>query len=840
MFTLLKRFFKKKHVEILDPETIREEYWQTNFRKAASSRFSGETGDAYTTELMSRGLKISFGKKNVYAWTVNPLYRYRDFVLEGLLEFSDAKRKTVYTQAGTMAAGILFRYISESTFYSVLVSDRGMVRMDALVNGTQVPVLGWTETHVDQSDTDSQEEADGLTPYQLNPDVYSLRIIARGTSFTIMLNDMWVAECQDDFIQAAGKIAFAGQNWGVKSEGEAVLNALALDSRPIEVETVYARWNQYMKIPPEAHINLAKTWYAMGKYVPAIIELKRAWKNREEGSEDLLLSAQVYLAQRLLPEAETQVRKALALNQSFEDASAELGGILYLQNRFVELDDLLNNLSPETIGKSSFLSNLSGHLLHWKGKHAEAALAYARASRLNSEQGLFALHEGNEWSTAQLKEKAIEAWLRAARLFLAEENYDDLGNVIALLRSFGESDPRVVAMNGKYLYATDQQDEASPYLAEAAAGGSDDSAIWYLHGMILSGKEQNEEAIAAFRKALELEGDYGPYHFRLAETLFFSGEECEEELRKALDTGKENGWVYNLASLKAITDGRNEDADAYILEARRLLPDETAILINFAEIRRLQGKLDEALPLLNTDNPETLHAGANLLVEENRNEEAEEWYIKAMRHRPFDAALLTDRAANCLELDLFNEADDLLGRALDGEPSARVYRLIGYLAAQKGEYARAEVSLLQGLAEFPDDGDLLYDLSALYITTNKMHKATDTAKRLAAIENSERSRALETDIAENRTSAIVCSQCQRKWRVPKDIPAQGSLHLTAEPPDDLPAGTCPSCLVLYCIGCAKETLGEDGRFRCKKCGTPLKLIDQNVIWLLNRWQESQR
>ncbi len=851
MFTFLKRFFKVTQEEILDPELIIEEYWQTDFHKPVSSRFSAEMGDAYSASLSREGLVLNFDKKNVYAWTVDPLYRYKDFVLEALLEFPENRKEgrpralketkgeekaNDQTRAGTMAAGILFRYLSESTFYSVLISDHGMIRMDAVVNNTPIPVLGWTDTHMTVSQHQDNESEDTLTPYQVNHDVYSLRIIARGTSFTVILNDMWVAECQDDFIQAAGKIAFAGQNWGVKTEAKTILNAVALDSRPIEVETVYSRWNQYMRIPAEAHINLAKTWYAMGKYVPAIIELKRAWKNREPGTEELLLSGQVYLAQRLLPEAETQVRKALSLNESYEDASAELGGILYLQNRFLELDDLLKNLSAETINKSSFLSNLSGHLHHWKGAHLEAAQAYARAAALNPEQGLFVLHEGREWMASGKKDEAFTAWLEAARLFLANENYEDLAEVIPLLRSIDEADIRVQATIGKYLYATEQHEEALKYLSEAASKNSPDSAVWYLYGMILSARGSTEDAIAAFRKALELEGDYGLYHFRLAETLFFAGEECDKELKKALDTGADNGWVYNLAALKSIGEGISEEADRFILEARRLLPDEMSVLINYAEIQRLQGRLDEALPLLDGDDADALRAGANLLVEAGRHEEAEDWYLRAIHRRPFDAELLTDRAANCLELDLLNEADDLLGRALDIKPSARIYQLISYLAGKKGEYARSEVALVQGLNEFPDNADLLYDLSAVYMSTNKMQKASDTVKRLLKIENSERTAALEGDIQENRTKTVECSICLRKWRVPKDIPAQGSLHLTAEPPDGLPAGTCPQCGDIYCIRCAKETLGEDGRFRCRKCKVPLKLIDQSIIYLLNRWQ----
>jgi len=848
MFSFFKRLFGTAQEEIRDPESIVQEFWHADFHKSETARFADERGESYSARLDARGLSLSFEKKNVYAWTIDPLYRYRDFVLEALVEFPDrtdaaasrpGENNPPLFRAGSMAAGFLFRYLSETTFYSLLVSDRGMVRMDVLVNGTPIPVLGWTETRQASGADRETDEDEENTPYRRNPDVWSLRVIARGTSFTVILNDIWVAECTDDTIQAAGKIAFAGQNWAITDRAETRLAALALDSRPMEVETIYARWNQYMKITPEAHLNLARTWYAMGKYVPAIIELKRAWKNREPGTGELLLSAQVYLAQRLLPEAETQVRKALALDQSHEEASAELGGILYLQNRFVELDDLLKTLSEETVGSSSFLSNLQGHLCHWKGDHRAAAEAYHRAAVLTPDQGLFSLHEGKEWADAGRQDAAVEAWLEAARIFLSAEEYDDLEELIPLLRSAAEDDIRVQAAAGKYWYATGRTAEAQTALGRAVAEDTADSGVWYLYGMILSGQGRTGNAIEAYRKAVALEGGYGPYNFRLAEALFFAGEECGDEIARALETDTDNGWAYNLAALKAIKEKNAALAETYIREARHLLAQELPVLVNFAEIMRMQGKLDEVLPLLDTDDPEALRAGANLLVEAGRHEEAEDWYLKALRRRPFDAELLTDRAANCLELDFLNEADDLLGRALDIKPSPRIYRLIGFLALRKGEYSRSEVALQQGLSEFPSDADLLYDLTAQYVSTRRLAKAAEAVQKLIAVEDSERTRSLEADITETGTTKVSCSVCGLAWRVPKDIPAQGSLHLTAEPPDDLPAGTCPTCGDVYCIKCAKETLGADGRFRCRRCAVPLKLIDPNIVWLLNRWQAGE-
>jgi tetratricopeptide (TPR) repeat protein len=860
MFTFLKRLLGIARTDDIDTELEIEESWKTDFRKHDDARFVEETGESYATRIAEGGLVLSLLKKNVYAWTVDPLYRYRDFVLEGLVEFPrESGTSTIqgdatasgdpqgtpggdgepYPRAGSMAAGFLFRYLTESTFYAVLVSDRGMVRMDVVINGTPVPILGWTETRRGNPDIDVGPADADAAPYLKNDRLYAIRVIARATSFTLIVNDAWVAECADDTIQAAGKIAFAAQNWDSGKQSEATLSGIAIDSAPMEVETVYSRWNQFLPIAGDAHAALARTWYAMGKYVPAIIELKRAWKARPADAEELLLSGQAFLAQRLYAEAEDKTREALALDGSNPAAVADLGGILYLQNRFAELDGLLQTVSAEAIADSPFLANLEGHLLAWKGLHAEAAEAYLRAARRVGDQGLFYLHAGNEYGSAGFPDKAIDAWLGAARVFLSASEYDDLADAVDRLLEAASDDPRTLGLAGKYQYAVGNEKAAAEYLERAVALGTGDSAAWYLHGMILAARGDTPKAIAAFRKATELEDGYGLYHFRLAETLFNSGEDCSAELARALETGSDNGWAWNLAAMRDLAAGDLDAAERNADKARRLLPGELAPLVNHAEIWRREGRLDEALALFDPNDPDSLHAQANLLVEDGRHEEAEELYVQALRHHPFDAELLTDRAANCIEIDLLSEADDLLGRAIEIESSPRVYKLIAYLSGRKGEYVRAEVALQRGLEEFPDATELLFELASVYNATGKRDKAAETARRLRELDDSPRARELCEEIAESATYRIDCSACGRHWRVPKDIPPQGSLRLTAEPPDELPAGTCPTCQTNYCIGCARKNLGEDGRFRCATCGQPLKLVNQGIIWILAEWQKGE-
>ena len=64
----------------------------------------------------------------------------------------------------------------------------------------------------------------------------------------------------------------------------------------------------------------------------------------------------------------------------------------------------------------------------------------------------------------------------------------------------------------------------------------------------------------------------------------------------------------------------------------------------------------------------------------------------------------------------------------------------------------------------------------------------------------------------------------------------GKLNLTAQPPDNLPAGICINCGKIYCIGCGKENLDTTGRFRCLECGEYLKIQHNGVAYILNDWK----
>ena len=797
MFKLYVDYFKNKIKNLrkpkeeipIDCEEIVEEQWQADFSKPETCRFAAETGDGYTAAFTppepagndAGGITLEAQRKHLYAWTVNPVFRYKDVIIEADIRLPEPEKKqdradTPAEKAGVFAAGILFRYISQSTFYALMISDAGWVRLDAVVNSTPMPLLGWVKipcsAHPDSDRPDSDHKAE--TDAQ---GAYSIKLIANNTTITLLINGHWVACCEDDTIQAAGKIAFAIQNWETYPQVSAQFSRFSLNSVPMTVETAYTEANEFSAVPPDARISLAKTLYAMGRYVPALLQLRAAARLKEPEEADRILAGRIYFAQRMLNEAEQEFQSVLEMNPANEEAFAELGGIYYRAERYEDLQRLLKKVPKPMMTQSSFLSNLEGHLFHALGKHEEAAEAYRQAFTVNPDQGLFAFHQANELYDCGKKPNAVDAYIQAARAFLQQEAYDDLAEVVTILERIAPNDSRTLSITGKYAYAVGRYDDALLKLKTACKKGSEDSADWYLYGLLLK-TDEPKEAVKALKKACTLEPEYGLYQFRLAEALYLSNGKYQAALEKALATDPHNGWVHNLHALAALSENDIEQAEAAVAEARRLLPDEVSLLVNYLEVQRRKGQLAKCLPLFDIENgtadlavernrAAAFHALANAFADDDSREQAQQWYYKALKLDPKNPELLADKAENDYALFLLNEADDGLVKALDIQPSVRIYQLIASISVQKGDYARAEVTLRTGLESFADSSDLHYDLACVYRNTKRFEQAQAQIVQLKQYETSERVDALEKALVQDTGATAQPASEQKAEQNPK-------------------------------------------------------------------------
>ena len=125
MFKLYIDYFKSKIKNLrkpkeeipIDYEEIVEEQWQADFSKPENCRFAAETGDGYTGVFTppepagnnTGGLTLEAQRKHLYAWTVNPVFRYKDVIIEADIRLPEPAKKpdrsdTPADKAGGFAA----------------------------------------------------------------------------------------------------------------------------------------------------------------------------------------------------------------------------------------------------------------------------------------------------------------------------------------------------------------------------------------------------------------------------------------------------------------------------------------------------------------------------------------------------------------------------------------------------------------------------------------------------------------------------------------------------------------------------------------------------------------
>ncbi len=838
MFRIFRRLFSHNP---MDPESSPQERWVADFSRKTKGRFLEESAATHNAAYEAGNLIIRLRKPKTLAWSENPLFRYGDLMAVSEILFS---RGLEYA-----AAGIQFRRGDEGDYYQALVSTQGYLRLDAIFNGEPMCIIPWTELpETDQGSKGPQEREKKERVQRV-----VLRVIALGDRITLVVNDAWAAEVVDA-THHEGKVALVAADYDDQLPTEVRFTSFELDSRPVEVEAAHHRWNTLLRVPREARLNLAKSYAAIDQPLSALVQLKRAWKDGDERRpEELLLAASCSLHLSLNEEAEEYLDRCIESDPEDESAATALiekAKLLYAENRYIELRDHAKE-AVEFTPKDGVLRVLLGHA-HWQlGEYTQAASAYEAAWELDKNIPLAALNAGAAVEKTGDTVKAARLYLEAARAFLATEDYDDLSDALNRVQELrpllgdGE-DAREVrgaaeALLGKRDYALGHWEEAEHRLIPLAEADDADSAVHYLAGLLAFRRNDMQTALQCVRKAKELAPTYPTYRLKLAELLRLSGEDPSDEIAYALELEEANPWTHNLAGLIALDKGELTRAEDHFRKAELGLPNDPTVRASRAELAFMQNDAERALSLVGypsegKDGEGILAAkGASILLRLGRWEEAAEAFEEANRVGARVAGLREDRATCLIELGRFSEADEELARALDEAPSPRTYTLLAYVASQKGELSRAEAACRIGLEELGDNADLHAALADVYLAFRRWTAAEEEITKLALLSGNQRAEPFRARLEEATTRPLSCGGCGRVWKVPKDPLPVGKLRIIAQPPDDMPAGTCPSCGTHWCIGCARNKLDKDGRFLCATCGTALKLSDEGLKSILENW-----
>jgi tetratricopeptide (TPR) repeat protein len=453
-----------------------KERWIADFSKPERSCFDIKSEISYNAYLDKGSLFLGLKKKNCMAWLETADRVYVNQIINASFHFN--------SPGGYCAAGVMFRIADSGNYYLALVSSKGYFRLDVVNNKVPKPLTGWTK-------------APGLDEQGAN-----LCIIARGDHFIFMLNGRWIAEAHDASIPG-GHLGFAlvsydsGDNDSEEADSppqeqpfalgegyacQSWLDFFSVNSNPGAVEAEYNKWTVNDEISAESRLRLAESFAALDRFDAAYDQILKAWKQRENAARsvtatfsemrtrvELIFAARMAYMTGQYQVAEECINESLALGDNGPEgleALAEKAKILSSLNRHSDLADFLpgyiKRLETEADDGLPSLYALYGFACWNLEKYKTAADAWDKAFKLNGLNGLYAANAANALEALGRPKDALRRRLAAAKCFMEQKEYDELGALVPKLLATGKNNREVHALVAKWAEETGNLNPIKP------------------------------------------------------------------------------------------------------------------------------------------------------------------------------------------------------------------------------------------------------------------------------------------------------------------------------------------------------------------------------------------
>ncbi len=266
--------------------------------------------------------------------------------------------------------------------------------------------------------------------------------------------------------------------------------------------------------------------------------------------------------------------------------------------------------------------------------------------------------------------------------------------------------------------------EALRFLDEALAENPRLAEAYYDKGVIFQELGDIEEAVKAYQKALELKPTLAVAAGNLATIYREQGMVARslEVLDTALAASPDNPLLHNQKALSLEKAGKVEDATEEIRKILKINAIDVDAFVNLGCLYLRQGDYEMArlvfekalLSVPGADENAYVHHNLGVAFLGLEDRRAASQFDLALKAKPDLVPALINRAYLYLKIQRFQEAADLLKRAVEVEPDNVVARMdLGVALRGLGEYDLAAIQYQEALKQAPDDPTVLLNYAIL-------------------------------------------------------------------------------------------------------------------------------
>jgi tetratricopeptide (TPR) repeat protein len=522
MYALSNKIFQR------DPDGKPEARLVVDFTKAKFALtkqhpFNIKSEDSYNVSLSDNALSLGLKKTNLIAYTDIPKIEYQDHVIDAKIRLD--------SMGGYASTGIIFRIMSQDSYYMALVSSKGYFRFDVVKDGAPRTLIAWTEiANFDGSNID-------------------LKIITYGSYLIFTVNGTWVAEISDDSIQN-GTLGFVAASYDTdydtgaakknsKYTCAAYLNYISIDARVSAIENEFKKWTSDTSINADSRLRLAETFAVMDKPAKAMDQINRAWKRRDDVIRGI---ATTYTEARTKKELLLASRMSFRLGQFKEAleyidslieqwpaspegklAFAEKIKILNELDMFEDLKEFLQSQADKLEKDIDYYIMYARCCFELK-EYRASANAWKEAYKMNRENGVYAANAANSLEQMGRKKEAAAFYLEAGKNFLRQDNNAELEVLIPKILTIGKDNWEAHGLAGKWYFSIEDYDncnkefvKAEKLRIEKKPRPAADPALYYLWGLVYFIKNKKKDAVRLLEKAVKLAPDYELFSEKLKE-----------------------------------------------------------------------------------------------------------------------------------------------------------------------------------------------------------------------------------------------------------------------------------------------------------------------------------